>query len=448
MNTILSRLDFLLILVYFIVLLIIGFVSSKRESKEDFLIAERKLGSLSTMATINASKTGSVLMIFVTLVYLWGIAALWYFIGMVLGVLVFLPFALRLKENSQHRFYTLADYFKHNYGKKAAVFASLITIIIMFSFLILNLIAGTKIFVFFTSWPFWLCAIIMILIVMVYLLLGGFKAVVKTDILQYIAMVFILVMLALTLFNGSLIPIAEWNFFKADIATMAGFFIVGILFPFAMPDMWRRVYSARDKKAVRNGILSSAAIYAVFAFLLALVALTVKTKFPAVDPELALIHGFGNLLPAGLLGLSVVLLFSAIMSSIDTYIFTASSAIIQDFLKLDKTKTIEYIRKTIFVLSILAVLITILIQSLTIGTYIVVSFIVVLAIATIATWINKKIKKTTLLSEFIFGLIGMMIFLVISLSKGYIQPTIVLVALASSLLGLIIGAVISLFKKS
>jgi len=439
----LSNLDFILIFIYFIFLLIIGYIASRKQKKEDYLIAERKLGSFSTMATINASKTGSVLMIFVALVYLFGISALWYFIGMIVGVLIFLPFALKLKQESKKRFYTLADYFKNKYGKKPALFASILTIIIMFGLLILNLIAGTKIFLFFTGWPFWLCAIIMTLIVMVYLLLGGFKAVVKTDIIQYAAMIFILVALVITLFNGSLIPIQEWNFFRADLTTMIGFFIIGVLFPFAMPDMWQRVYSSKNKATVKKGILLSVLIYAIFALLLALVALTVKIKFPNVDPDLALVYGFGNLLPTGLVGLAVVLLFSAIMSSIDTYIFTASSAIIQDFFNIGKEKTVKYIRRTIFIISILAIIVAILIQSLVIGSYLIVSFIVVLAIAVIASWIKNDIKQTTLICEFIIGTIGLVIYLIVSLSKGYIQPTIVIVSLGSSILGLIIGGTIS-----
>ena len=434
----LSTIDFILIAVYFAVLLLIGYFVSRRESKEEFLISGRKLGSLSTMATINASKTGSVLMIFVAITYLWGFTAIWYFIGMVLGVLVFLPFALKLKENSKKRFYTLADYFKFNYGKKSAVLASLITIIIMFGFLILNLIAGTKIFLFFTGWPFWLCSVIMIGIVVVYLLLGGFKAVVKTDIIQYSAMLFILIVLAVVLFNCSLIPFSEWGIFSADIFTMVGFFIIGLLFPFAMPDMWQRVYSSRDTKSLRNGILASAVVYAVFAFLLSLVALTIKIKFPLIDPDLALIHGFGALLPAGLLGLSVVLLFSAIMSSIDTYIFTASSAIVQDFFK---KNVVNNIRKVIFLLSILAVIIAILIQSLVLGSYLVVAFIIVLAVVVISTWIKKNITQRTLLFEFIFGLIGLIFFLGYSLNRGYIGSMIVMVSLGCSILGLIVGGI-------
>lgn len=150
----LSTIDFILIFAYFAVLLLIGYFTSRRQREEDYLIAERKLGTWSTMATMNASKSGSILMTFVALTYLWGFAAIWYFIGVVAGVFLFIPFALRLKEHSKHKYYTLADYFKYNYGKIVALFASLISIFLMFGLAILNLIAGTKIFVFFTGWSF------------------------------------------------------------------------------------------------------------------------------------------------------------------------------------------------------------------------------------------------------------------------------------------------------
>jgi solute:Na+ symporter, SSS family len=153
----LSGFDQLIIVFYFAVLLGIGWYSSRRQHDEDYLIASRNLDSWSTMATINASKTGSILMIFVALTYLWGFSAVWYFIGVIIGVFLFIPFSMRLKEKSTHTYYTLADYFKYNYGERTAKFASILTIIGMVGFLVLNLIAGSKLFVFFTGWPFW-CA--------------------------------------------------------------------------------------------------------------------------------------------------------------------------------------------------------------------------------------------------------------------------------------------------
>ena len=437
---VLSSLDLFLIFVYFFILLVIGWKYSKRQSQEDFLIAERKLGAFSSMMTINASKTGSILMIFVALVYLWGFSAMWYFVGVVIGALLFIPFALRLRERSE-RYYTLADYFRHNYGRTSSYFASLLTIFGMVGFLIVNLIASAKVFSFFTGWSFWLSSLIMVLIILCYLLLSGYKAVVATDILQYFAIMFIMVLLSILLFNGSLIPFSEWDLFSADIFSILGFFIVGILIPFASPDLWQRVYSARGKKELKKALIWSAVIYGVVAFLLTLIALTVKSIFPLIDPDTALIYGFANLLPAGLVGLSVVLLFSAMMSSIDTYIFTASSAIIQDFFSFSKEKTIKYMKVVIFLLSIFAFLVSILIQNALIGTYIFIAFVMPLSVCVIASWINSGIKQKTILFGFVFGLIFSLGFMIKTLLEGNIEPSIVLVGIGGPILGLFVGKI-------
>lgn len=440
----LATLDFALIFAYFIVLILIGYLTSRKQNEEDFLIAERKLGALSTMATINASKTGSILMVFVALVYVWGFAAIWYFIGTVVGMLAFIPFALRLKENSKQRFYTLADYFKYNYGKKSAFFASLIAIFIIFGFLVINLIAGTKIFVFFTGWPFWLCSFIVIFIVLIYVLIGGFKAVVRTDIIQYIIIIFLLVLLTFILFDGSLIPVSEWNFFQMNISVIIGFFIVGILFPFAMPDLWQRVYSSKNKKTFKKGILLAAFVYALFAFLIGLVALTIKAKFPGINPDLALIYGFNHLLPRGLLGLSVLLLFAAIMSTVDTDLFTGSSIIVQDFYNWSKQKTVKNLKKVIFVLGIIGMLIAILIQDLVLSSYIFIAFILILAVIVISTWVRKKIKPLTLIFGFIIGIVSIIFLLIYYLVfAGGLQPIMVVYGIVLTIIGLIIGGIVS-----
>jgi len=441
----LSGLDFGLIGAYFVVLLLIGYFSSRKQNEDDYLIAERNLGAWSTMATINASKTGAILMIFVALVYGWGFSAMWYFIGMAAGVFVFLPFALKLKESSAGKFYTLADYFKYHFGKKVAKFASLITIFLMFGFLVLSLMAGAKLFVFFTGWPFWLCASVMVIIVLAYLLSGGFRAVVKTDILQYIAMIFILMMLAIVMFSGSLVSVSEWGLFNADIVSIVGFFLAGILFPFALPDIWQRVYSSRDKSSLKRGLILAAVVYLLVAILLALVALTIKAKFPGLDPDLALVHGFANLLPAGLLGLSVVLLFAALMSSIDTYLFTGASAIIQDWFDWDKGKVVRGLKKVIFGLAVVGTLVSIIIQDLIIGSYIFVALSAVLAVVVIASWVNRKVSQRTLIWGLSVGTIGFFVFLFSTLQD--ISPMIVIIALVSTLAGLGIGGLVSLFKR-
>src|SRR3989344_1736118 len=100
----LGNIDLMFIFLYFALLIFIGYYSSRKQKEEDYLIANRNLGTWKTMMTVNASKTGSILMNFVALVYLWGFSAIWYFIGVVAGALLFIPFALRLRERSE-RYY-------------------------------------------------------------------------------------------------------------------------------------------------------------------------------------------------------------------------------------------------------------------------------------------------------------------------------------------------------
>lgn len=442
----LETIDLILIFVYFAILILIGYLASRKQTPDEYLIAERKLGSWSTMATINASKTGSILMVFVALTFLWGFSALWYFIGIIAGIFLFLPFALRLKQYSEEKYYTLADYFKDKHGKKVAILASLLTIFLMFGVMVLNIIAGSKIFVFFTSWPFWLCATITVVIVMIYLLLGGYDAVVKTDRIQYVAMIFIITAITFAMFNGSIIPASDWYFFSADFTTMFGFFLIGILYPFAMPELWQRVYSAKDKKTLKKGLLISVVFYGFVALMMGLVALTIKAKFPNIDPDLALVYGFNQVLPAGLLGLALVLLFAAIMSSLDTYTYTGASAIVQDFFTRTKRTTVRMIKKYIIILSIISLIVSILVQDLVIGSYLFVSFATILATVAIATWIKNDIKQRTLIWGTIVGLAGLITYLVISLMKGDVQPTIVIVGFASTLIGLGMGRIISFFR--
>ena len=182
---------------------------------------------------------------------------------------------------------------------------------------------------------------------------------------------------------------------------------------------------------------------------MALVALVVKLNFPAIDPDLALIHGFAYLVPSGFLGLAVLLLFSAIMSSIDTYIFTGASSIIQDFFNWDKRKTIRGIKKVIFCLAILGTTVAILVQNLVISSYIFISCVTVLSVVVITTWIKKKTKPLTLSIGFLIGLFCLaFILLYFGLFAGGITPILVIFALLSTIIGLLIGGAISFFKKN
>ena len=433
---------------YILSVILIGYFASRKQSNESFLISERKLGIFSGVSTINATKTGAIIFVFTALLYEYGFSAMWYFIGIILGYLVFLPFAKSLFSKSNAKYYTLADYFHENYGVLSGRIASAITIFIMVGFLIINLIAAAKVLEFFAGINFTLATIIIAVVVMLYLLLAGFSAVVKTDVLQYLAVISILAIFAFVLSGMVDIPTNEWNLIAAGSGNIFGFLLIGLLFPFASPDLWQRVYAMPNQNTLRKSIIYSIIVFTIVAFILTLVGLFVKTAMPNIDPDTALIRGLSALLPVGFVGLEVVIFFGALMSSIDTYAYTASSAFVQDFFKkLPKEKVISRIRISIASIILISTTISIFLQNLIQASFIFAAFVVVLAVPTIITWIRPSIKRRTLNSTFIIGTALLIVFIILGLTQNNLTPTIVIKGIAGSLIGLVVGFVYSKFSK-
>ena len=278
--------------------------------------------------------------------------------------------------------------------------------------------------------------------------MGGFKAVVTTDLIQYGAIVGIFVLFAFYLLQGTTIPAAEWNIMTAGAKNIFGFFLLGILFPFASPELWQRVYATKDPRTLRLGIVYSVLFYIAVCFLLALVGLAIKTQFPSVDPDIALIYGFASLLPAGLLGLAVVIFFAAFMSSIDTYAYTAASCFVHDFrTQLSKKEMVKAIRWMVTAFIVIMGLAAVYLQDVVLGAFLFAGYVMLLSIPTIATWIRPSISKHTLNFAMIFGILCFTAVVTKQTLDGTLGAVTMLIAIGLSLLGLCLGSLYSRLKK-
>ncbi|HBA44498.1 TPA: hypothetical protein DEG21_00815 [Patescibacteria group bacterium] len=130
----LTTLDYSLIIAYIIIVLMVGLSAGKKETKEEFLIAGRKLNFFTTAVTLFVNKVGAgILLTYSALVYLYGAGAIWFFIGAIFGYFVFYFFAKKIKKMADEKnFYTLADFFFDQKGKLAGFLVSLIVVISMF----------------------------------------------------------------------------------------------------------------------------------------------------------------------------------------------------------------------------------------------------------------------------------------------------------------------------
>ena len=93
-----------LLIAFFIITLFIGFIASRKEDTEGYLIANRKLNTFQSVMTLCGSFIGAMsLLVYPAFVFTYGISAMWIFIGYLLGFIFFSFFALYQKEKQAHR---------------------------------------------------------------------------------------------------------------------------------------------------------------------------------------------------------------------------------------------------------------------------------------------------------------------------------------------------------
>ncbi len=268
--------DYLIISGYFLVILVVGSLTGRKQNKEEFLISGRKLTAVQATATIFSSRIGAaILLTYTALVYMYGIGALWYFVGSVFGLFVFYFFGLKIKKIAdKEKFYTMPDFFFFMKGKFAGYLATLITIIIMFGWVVLNFTAGAKLVSEYTPISYELSVIIVGVIILLYLLAGGFDAVVKTDIVQTVGifLLFILMMFLLTT-TETKPELIFMDLFSLPAMQIISFFLAGFFIPMASPELWQRVYAIKDKRHFRRSILFSSIFYIIVGFILLLIGL-------------------------------------------------------------------------------------------------------------------------------------------------------------------------------
>lgn len=408
--------DYLIIASYFVLILIVGFWTGRKQKKEEFLISGRKLKSLQATTTIFSSRIGAaILLTYTALVYLYGLGAIWYFVGSIFGLFVFYFFGIKVKEIAdKQKFYTMPDFFFFLKGRFAGYLATIITIIIMFGWVVLNFTAGAKLISEYTPITYGFSVIIVGVIILLYLMAGGFDAVVKTDIIQTIGIFLLFILMMYLLFTTQSKPeLVFMDLFRTPALEIVSFFLAGFFIPMASPELWQRVYAIKDKKHFKRSLFLSSVFYLIIGFILLLIGLVIRTDIPGIDPDTSLIVGFSRLLPVGLAGLSVVIIYSAVSSSADTYMFTASASVTQDFLEktglTSKEKLKRSMRYSMIVLMVLGITMALILRDIVDATFFFVSLTMSLGFLVLVIWINPRVNRHSVNFSIFLCLIGVII---------------------------------------
>ncbi len=354
-------LDLAIIIIYFIGLIAIGihaYRKKKSSTQNGFFVANRSGSSLLIIGSLCATIIGaSVTVGMAGLGYFRGLTGAWWLLVGSVGLLILgLLFARTVRSFG---LYTLPELVERQYGKAAGVVASLLIVVSWLAIIAAQIIAAGKILsVMLPGMDVSHLMIISAAVFIIYTVLGGQYSVIRTDLIQFgIIIVGVLICLGLALskvggFGGLHDSLPSYYFsFPVNIKfgwldLLSLLILVGSTYVVG-PDIYSRLFCARDEKVARKSAISAALIAIPIAFVIVLVGMGAKVLYPDIGQEQALPTVVKFILPAGATGLVIAAILAAVMSSADTCLITTSTIFTADIYKRIFPKMSE--RKTLLV---------------------------------------------------------------------------------------------------
>lgn len=342
-------------LVYMILLLLIGYYSSlKTKSREDFFLASRSLGSwVTAISSTASSESGWVVLGFVGLAYKEGVVALWTAIGCLFGYFINLYLlAPRLREKAKSlNSLTLLDYISDSYDKNGnllRITSSIIILLSLLGYVSAQMTAVGKAMNAFLPVDYKYGVIIGGIVIIVYTLIGGFRAVSYTDFVQGLIMVFALIVMPLIVliecggyFNvintlNEKSPEMVFIFGNREGFTLLGFILgllgIGLGYP-GQPHVITRYMAAKSEEKIRQSQII-AMIWGTLVFYGAgILGISGRLLLPELnDPEQLFPILSKSLLNPIIAGIMLAAVLSAIMSTVSSQLLVISSTLSRDLL--------------------------------------------------------------------------------------------------------------------
>ena len=343
----------LAIALYFGVLLYIGYISSKTSSRglTEFFLAGRSLDKVTVaLSAVSSGRSGWLVLGVSGMAYSTGLNAVWAIAGYItVEVLMFFLVAPRFRKYSEKTgAITITDILESRFNDKTnliRITTAAIIVFFMVAYVGAQLLAGGTAFSSMgvsRASGIWITAIIVLL----YTMLGGFNAVSKTDVVQACLMFFSLVVLPIVAIAnlgglGQVITMMQTRGggfsspFAFTFGAIMGLVGIGIGSP-GNPHILVRYMALKDPRDMRFAALLASFWNVVMGWGAIMIGLVGRVYFPSIDMlpasnREAVFMTLGNqLLNPFFVGIMLSAVLAAIMSSVDSQLLVASSAVIRD----------------------------------------------------------------------------------------------------------------------
>lgn len=355
-----SWIDLSIFILYMLGMLGIGMYFLKRNrGSEDYYVGGRSMGSVHIGLSVVATDVGGGFSIGLGgLGFLMGIAGSWMLftglLGAWLSAVILIPRAFPLSRRL--KLLTFPQIFRHFFNRKVALLAGIISAIGYLGFTSSQMLAGAKLAsATFPSLNLKTALILMGAIAVIYTVMGGLKAVIYTDTVQWMLLMggLILVGIPVSFISVGGMPevrrVLDSSFFSFTNVSWQQLVNWGVtIIPiwFVGMTLYQRIYASRSKREARKAWLIAGVFeYPLMAFMGVLLGLFARVAFnrgmfaylgyPAgssLDAEMGLPMLLRTVLPVGLMGIMMAAYFSAIMSTADSCLMAASGNVLTDIL--------------------------------------------------------------------------------------------------------------------
>ena len=364
----------------------VGFYFLKRnKSQEDYYVGGREMTSLHIGLSVVATDVGGGFSIGLGgLGFLIGLSGSWMLftgiIGAWISAIILIPMIYPLAR--KHNFLSFPEVLNHFYNRKVAIVAGIISLIGYIGFTSSQVLAGAKLAAAtFPSITIVESVLLMGIVIIGYTVLGGLKAVIYTDTIQWIILMFGLIVVGIPL---GFIKVGGWEAIRTylpdnfqsltniSFIQFINWLITIVPIWFVGMTLYQRIYASKDEKTAKKAwFIAGLFEWPVMAFMGITLGLLGRVAFEQglftqygytpgnhIDAEIGLPLLLAHIFPVGLMGLLMSAYFSAIMSTADSCLMAASGNFTTDILRLSKqhTKSIRYSQLATLIIGILAIL--------------------------------------------------------------------------------------------
>lgn len=440
---------------YALLILFVGATTfHRRDRPKTFFLGEQSLGTLRFLGTTFPTFFGTGLVFtLASFGYLYGVGAFLLPGAAALGFVLFARAAPRIKRVSDREdAITLPALFDGVWSMRTRAVAALVTMSLFAGTLAANFLVVGNLLESLYGIPTVIGISSFAGIVVAYTAFGGFRGVVRTDILQTgIIVVSLVVILPSFVFleGGATVfeslPSSHLDPLSLPVQILVVYLLIGVFAYFGSQDLYQRVYATNDEHFARSGVLSFAVVVLLISAVAVGLGISARALFPGIRADRALVVLTSEIVPAGLSGVAMLGFLALANAGADAKLLTITSNITEDFLphitaKFDRQPAAWIERLVVIGIGLGALTLAVVAPTLTALLTGLGSWFAILGFVVVATLYWNRTTDTAAFVGLVIGFVTPVVFIAVT---GGVQaatlvgllPTAVVVFLVSLLTG-------------